>query len=31
LRQAGFDDIVVRFSHRVADGMHSAIVQAVKR
>jgi arsenite methyltransferase len=31
LREAGFDDIVVRFSHRVADGMHSAIVQAVKR
>jgi SAM-dependent methyltransferase len=31
LREAGFDDVVVRFSHRVADGMHSAIVQAVKR
>jgi arsenite methyltransferase len=31
LRDAGFDDIVVRFTHRVADGMHSAIVQGVKR
>ena len=31
LREAGFDDVVVRFTHRVADGMHSAIVQAVKR
>jgi arsenite methyltransferase len=31
LRAAGFDEIVVRFTHRVADGMHSAIVQAVKR
>jgi arsenite methyltransferase len=31
LRQAGFDQISVRFTHRVADGMHSAIVQAVKR
>jgi arsenite methyltransferase len=31
LRSAGFADIVVRFTHRVADGMHSAIVQAVKR
>jgi arsenite methyltransferase len=31
LRAAGFADVVVRFTHRVADGMHSAIVQAVKR
>jgi arsenite methyltransferase len=31
LRDAGFDEIEVRFTHRVADGMHSAIVQAVKR
>jgi arsenite methyltransferase len=30
LRDAGFDDVVVQFTHRVADGMHSAIVQAVK-
>jgi SAM-dependent methyltransferase len=31
LRDAGFDDVSVRFTHRVADGMHSAIVQAVRR
>jgi ubiquinone/menaquinone biosynthesis C-methylase UbiE len=31
LREAGFDEIDVRFTNRVADGMHSAIVQAVKR
>jgi arsenite methyltransferase len=31
LRAAGFDEIAVRFTHRVADGMHSAIVQATKR
>jgi arsenite methyltransferase len=31
LRAAGFDNVVVHFTHRVADGMHSAIVQAVKR
>jgi arsenite methyltransferase len=31
LREAGFGEISVRFTHRVADGMHSAIVQAVKR
>jgi arsenite methyltransferase len=31
LRAAGFEEIVVRFTHRVADGMHSAIVQAIKR
>jgi arsenite methyltransferase len=30
LRDAGFADVSVRFTHRVADGMHSAIVQAVK-
>jgi SAM-dependent methyltransferase len=31
LAEAGFVDINVRFAHRVADGMHSAIVQAVRR
>jgi arsenite methyltransferase len=31
LGAAGFDEVSVRFTHRVADGMHSAIVQAVKR
>ena len=31
LENAGFTDIDVRFTHRVADGMHSAIVQAVRR
>jgi SAM-dependent methyltransferase len=30
LAAAGFAEISVRFTHRVADGMHSAIVQAVK-
>jgi len=30
LRDAGFSDVSVSFTHRVADGMHSAIVQAVK-
>jgi arsenite methyltransferase len=30
LQQAGFVDISVRFTHRISDGMHSAIVQAVK-
>jgi arsenite methyltransferase len=30
LREAGFADVTVRFTHRVADGMHSAIVQALK-
>ena len=30
LGDAGFSDVSVRFTHRVADGMHSAIVQAVK-
>jgi arsenite methyltransferase len=28
LAEAGFTDGVVRFTHRVADGMHSAVVQA---
>jgi arsenite methyltransferase len=31
LVDAGFSDPTVRFTHRVADGMHSAIVQATKR
>jgi arsenite methyltransferase len=31
LVDAGFDEISVSFTHRVADGMHSAIVKAVKR
>jgi SAM-dependent methyltransferase len=31
LSDAGFDEVSVRFTHRVADGMHSAVVQAVKR
>jgi arsenite methyltransferase len=31
LAKAGFGEISVRFTHRVADGMHSAVVQAVKR
>src|SRR5215203_1070193 len=30
LRAAGFDDVSVEFTHQVADGMHSAIVKAVK-
>ena len=30
LRAAGFDDISVVFTHEVADGMHGAIVKAVK-
>ena len=30
LRAAGFDDVDVTFTHKVADGMHSAIVKAVK-
>ena len=30
LRDAGFEGVTVRFTHAVADGMHSAIVQAVK-
>jgi SAM-dependent methyltransferase len=31
LRDAGFADVSVQFTHRVADGMHSAIVKAIKR
>jgi arsenite methyltransferase len=30
LRAAGFDDVEVTFTHQVADGMHGAIVKAVK-
>jgi arsenite methyltransferase len=30
LRAAGFDHVSVDFTHQVADGMHSAIVKAVK-
>jgi arsenite methyltransferase len=30
LRAAGFEDVSVTFTHRVADGMHGAIVKAVK-
>jgi arsenite methyltransferase len=30
LEQAGLVDVEVRFTHRVADGMHSAIVRATK-
>jgi SAM-dependent methyltransferase len=30
LRGAGFDEISVEFTHEVADGMHGAIVKAVK-
>ena len=31
LRAAGFEDVSVEFTHEVADGMHGAIVKAVKR
>jgi SAM-dependent methyltransferase len=31
LQAAGFDDVSVEFTHDVADGMHGAIVKAVKR
>jgi arsenite methyltransferase len=31
LQAAGFDDVSVDFTHEVADGMHGAIVKAVKR
>jgi arsenite methyltransferase len=31
LADAGFADVTVHFTHRVADGMHSAIVQAARR
>jgi hypothetical protein len=30
LSRAGFTDISIRPTHQVADGLHSAIVQAVK-
>jgi ubiquinone/menaquinone biosynthesis C-methylase UbiE len=30
LREAGFTDVSVEFTHEIADGMHSAIVKAVK-
>jgi SAM-dependent methyltransferase len=30
LRAAGFDDITVEFTYEVADGMHGAIIKAVK-
>jgi ubiquinone/menaquinone biosynthesis C-methylase UbiE len=30
LEAAGFEDVSVEFTHQVADGMHSAIVKAVK-
>ena len=30
LEAAGFDDVSVAFTHEVADGMHGAIVKAVK-
>ena len=30
LEAAGFEDVSVRFTHEVADGMHGAIVKAVK-
>jgi arsenite methyltransferase len=30
LRAAGFDDVSVEFTHEVADGMHGAIVKAVR-
>jgi SAM-dependent methyltransferase len=30
LKAAGFDDVSVAFTHEVADGMHGAIVKAVK-
>lgn len=31
LAEAGFSDVRVTFTHAVADGLHSAIVQATKR
>src|SRR5207247_705354 len=30
LREVGLEDVSVVFTHEVADGMHAAIVQAVK-
>jgi SAM-dependent methyltransferase len=31
LRASGFEDVSVEFTHEVADGMHGAIVKAVRR
>jgi arsenite methyltransferase len=31
LERAGFTDVTVTFTHEVADGLHAAIVQAVRR
>ena len=31
LRASGFADVTVTFTHRVADGMHSALVKGVRR
>jgi arsenite methyltransferase len=31
LRESGFEDVSVTFTHPVADGMHSAIVKGVRR
>jgi len=31
LEAAGFDDVSVEFTHEVADGMHGAIVKAIRR
>jgi arsenite methyltransferase len=30
LRASGFEDVSVTFTHRVADGMHSAIIKGVR-
>jgi SAM-dependent methyltransferase len=30
LRAAGFDEVSVQFTHQVADGMHAAVVKAVR-
>ena len=31
LEEAGFEDVSVEFTHEVADGMHGAIVKAIKK
>jgi arsenite methyltransferase len=31
LAAAGFEEVSVEFTHEVADGLHGAIVRAVKR
>jgi arsenite methyltransferase len=31
LRASGFEDVSVAFTHRVADGMHSAIVKGIRK